>query len=156
MNVDIVKLFNFSAGVVFLTTAIAKLISAFGTAAVLEIPDPILDISFRHLLWITGTSELTVALFCIFGTRVIFKTSLVAWFATNFLLYRITFILAGYNKPCSCLGNITEALHIPQKTSDMAMKIILVYLLVGSYASLFWLWRQRKVMSGGLKIVVGG
>ena len=24
------------------------------------------------------------------------------------------------------------------------MKIILAYLLLGSYASLFWLWRQRK------------
>jgi cbb3-type cytochrome oxidase subunit 3 len=24
------------------------------------------------------------------------------------------------------------------------MKIILVYLLIGSYATLFWLWRQRK------------
>jgi len=26
----------------------------------------------------------------------------------------------------------------------MAMKIILAYLLIGSYATLFWLWRQRK------------
>jgi hypothetical protein len=25
------------------------------------------------------------------------------------------------------------------------MKIILAYLLLGSYASLFWLWRQRKI-----------
>jgi cbb3-type cytochrome oxidase subunit 3 len=24
------------------------------------------------------------------------------------------------------------------------MKIILAYLLLGSYATLFWLWRQRK------------
>ena len=24
------------------------------------------------------------------------------------------------------------------------MKIILAYLLIGSYAALFWLWRQRK------------
>jgi len=25
------------------------------------------------------------------------------------------------------------------------MKIILAYLLIGSYATLFWLWRQREV-----------
>ncbi len=25
------------------------------------------------------------------------------------------------------------------------MKIILAYLLLGSYATLFWLWRQRKM-----------
>ena len=144
MNVNPVKLFNGSAGVLFLATAIAKLISACGTAAVLEIPDPILDISFRHLLWITGTSELIVALFCIFGNRTNFPAWLVAWFATNFLVYRITFILAGYKKPCPCLGNITDVLHISQKTADMAMKIILAYLLIGSYGILFHLWRKRK------------
>jgi cbb3-type cytochrome oxidase subunit 3 len=37
-----------------------------------------------------------------------------------------------------------DALHIPPQTADTAMKIILAYLLLGSYAMLFWLWRQRK------------
>ena len=150
MNVGAVKLFNLSAGVLLLTTAIAKLISAFGTAAVLEIPDPILDISFRHLLWITGTSELLVALFCIFGNRINFQAWLVAWFATNFLVYRIIFILAGYKKPCPCLGNITDVLHISPKIADTAMKIILAYLLIGSYASLFLLWRQHRQAAAGV------
>jgi len=40
--------------------------------------------------------------------------------------------------------NLTDALHIPPQTAEMAMKIILAYLLIGSYATLFWLWRQRK------------
>jgi cbb3-type cytochrome oxidase subunit 3 len=35
-------------------------------------------------------------------------------------------------------------LHIPPQTADTAMKIILAYLLIGSYATLFWLWRQQK------------
>jgi cbb3-type cytochrome oxidase subunit 3 len=26
----------------------------------------------------------------------------------------------------------------------MAMKIILAYLLIGSYATLFWFWRQKR------------
>jgi hypothetical protein len=45
---------------------------------------------------------------------------------------------------CPCLGNLTDALHITPQTADTAMKIILTYLLIGSYASLFWLWRQRN------------
>jgi hypothetical protein len=53
-------------------------------------------------------------------------------------------MLVGYHKPCSCLGNLTDALHIPPPMADTAMKIILAYLLIGSYATLFWLWRQRK------------
>jgi hypothetical protein len=51
----------------------------------------------------------------------------------------------GYHKPCNCLGNLTDALHIPLQTADTAMKIVLGYLLIGSYAILFWLWRQRRI-----------
>jgi hypothetical protein len=31
------------------------------------------------------------------------------------------------------------------------MKIILAYLLLGSYASLFWLWRQHRNEEGRMK-----
>jgi len=31
------------------------------------------------------------------------------------------------------------------------MKIILAYLLLGSYATLFWLWRQRGNVEGRMK-----
>jgi hypothetical protein len=40
----------------------------------------------------------------------------------------------GYRKPYGCLGNLTDALHIPPHTGDVAMKSILAYLLIGSYA----------------------
>jgi len=42
------------------------------------------------------------------------------------------------------VGNLTDALHIPPQAADIAMKIILAYLFVGSYATLFWLWRQKR------------
>jgi hypothetical protein len=42
------------------------------------------------------------------------------------------------------MGNLTDALHISPQVADTAIKIILVYLLLGSYAALFWLWLQRK------------
>jgi hypothetical protein len=73
---------------------------------------------------------------------------LVAWLATSLLAYRIGLVAVGYHRPCPCLGNLTDALHIPPQIADTAMKIILAYLLIGSYATLFWLWRQhRKVAS---------
>ena len=49
------------------------------------------------------------------------------------------------------MGNLTDALHIPPQTADTAMKIILAYLLIGSYASLFWLWRQRGKAGGRMQ-----
>ena len=51
---------------------------------------------------------------------------------------------AGATAHCDVLGNLTDALHISPQTADTAMKIILGYLLVGSYGLLFWLWRQNR------------
>jgi hypothetical protein len=144
MQRKLISFFVYSAGVLLAITAIAKLIGSEGSARILQNSDPILAISFRHIFWIVGTLELSVALVCFFGKRVGLKAYLVAWLATGFLVYRFGLMLVGYHKPCSCLGNLTDALHIPPPMADTAMKIILAYLLIGSYATLFWLWRQRK------------
>jgi hypothetical protein len=42
-------------------------------------------------------------------------------------------------KPCKCLGNLTDAIHIPPQTAESVMKITLAYLLVGSYVTLFYI-----------------
>jgi hypothetical protein len=120
------------------------LISSSGGARILQNQDPVLSIPFRDVFIIVGVLELVVAAVCFFGKRVGLKAGLVALLATNFSVYRLGLLLVGYHRPCSCLGNLTDALHIPSQTADTAMKIILAYLLIGSYATLFWLWRQRR------------
>jgi hypothetical protein len=50
----------------------------------------------------------------------------------------------NYHKPCPCLGNLTDALHISPQTDNPLVKIILGYLLIGSYTTLFWLWWQIR------------
>ena len=134
----------YSSGILLAITALAKLISSVGNGGILQQPDPILAISFQHVFWIVGPFELVISLFCFFGKRIDLQIGFVALLATNFAIYRVGLILVGYRKPCSCLGNLTDALHIPPQAADTALKIILAYLLLGSYASLFWLWRQRK------------
>jgi len=144
MAVKIIRAFMFSAGALLLVTAIAKFISAIGSARILQNSDPILYIPFREIFWIVGSLELLVSLICLFSGRIRLQSGLVACLSTNFALYRIGLRLVGWHRPCSCLGNLTDALHVPPQTADTAMKIILAYLLLGSYASLFWLWRQRR------------
>ncbi len=138
------RFFIDSAGVLLTVTSCAKLISGFGNARILSNIDPILWMTFQHVFWIVGAAELGVALVCFFGKPLIFKAGLVALLATNVLFYRAGLVLIGYHRPCPCLGNLTDALHISPDFADMTMKIILVYLLIGSYATLFWLWRQSK------------
>jgi len=132
------------AGIFLLATAAAKLISANGDARVLQNQDPVFSIPFRYVFRFVGALELLIAAICFLSRRAGLQAGLVAWLSTNFVLYRIYLLWIGWHKPCSCLGNLTDALHISPQTADTVMKIILAYLLLGSYASLFWLWRQRK------------
>ena len=136
--------FIYSAGLLLAITAVAKFISSLGNAHILNYADPLLAISFRRVFWIVGTLEVAVALVCIFGKSIRLQTGLLAWLTTSFLVYRLGLIWVNYQKPCSCLGNLTDALHIPPQTADTAMKIVLAYLLIGSYGTLLWLWRQKR------------
>jgi hypothetical protein len=138
------RLFIYSAGVLLLLTAVAKFISSFGHGTILQVRDPLVGLQFRDLFRIVGGIEVVVALVCILSKRIWFPAGLVAWLATSFMAYRLNLSLIGYYKPCSCLGNLTDALHISPQTADTAMKIVLGYLLIGSYGTLFWLWKQNK------------
>jgi hypothetical protein len=133
-----------SFGLILLATSIIKLGSASGSARVLQQPDPIFTILFQHLIFTVGILELGIALVCLFSKRAKLQAGMVAWLATNFILYRVTLVLIGWHRPCPCLGNLTDALHIPPETADNTMKIILAYLFIGSYATLFLIWRQKR------------
>lgn len=136
--------FIHSSGILFLLTAGAKLISVTGTAAILNNPDPVFLISFRHIFYAAAVAELSVAAICLFNKNRELQAGLIAMLATNFMLYRLGLYWQGYRSPCPCLGNLTDTLHIPPQTADTAMKIILGYLLIGSYTTLFWLWKGKR------------
>ena len=143
-NHAVILLFIYSAGFLLLTTAIAKLISSLGSSHILALPDPIFIIPFRWMFCIAGIVELAVAYSCFISNKIGLCAGLVALLSTNFLMYRFSLLLVGWHSPCACLGTLTDALHIPPQTADTAMKIILAYLLLGGYATLFWLWRQHR------------
>jgi hypothetical protein len=137
------KFIFISGGAILALTGVAKVWSGLGTAKVLAVADPIIGIQFGHLMLVVGLAEIVVALLCFFGKSQKLALGLVAWLATNFVVYRLGLWWVDYHKPCSCLGNLTDALHISPDTADTAMKIILGYLLLGSYGTLFWLWQQK-------------
>jgi hypothetical protein len=143
MQQKLLKFCALSFGTLLLITAVAKLLSALGSAPILTYPAPLLLVSYRSVFLIVGTLELVVALNCFFSQRMVLKMALVAWLASNFLLYRLGLMWVGYRKLCPCLGQVTDALHISPETADTVMKIILLYLLIGSYAALLWLRRQK-------------
>lgn len=138
------RLFLHSAGVILLITAAAKFISLLGHGHILQTRDPLIALPFRDLLLIACGAEGLVALVCFFDKRIWLSGGLVAWLATSLCAYRFSLWLIGWHKPCNCLGNLTDAIHIAPQLADDVMKAVLAYLLIGSYATLLWLWWRGK------------
>lgn len=137
-------LFIGSVSILLGATGIAKIWTAFAHTKVLAEADPITGVSFGHLMLAVGVLELVIASICLFAKSQTLKLGLIAWLATNFVVYRLGLWWIGWKKPCSCLGNLTDALHISPQLADNIMKVILAYLLIGSYGLLFWQCRSEK------------
>ena len=133
-----------SAAAILVVTGAAKVWGGLGHTKILAVADPITGISFGHLMLAVGILELAIAGVCLFGKSQKLSLGLIAWLATNFVVYRLGLWWMGWKKPCNCLGNLTDALHISPQLADNIMKVILAYLLIGSYALLIWQWVQRR------------
>ncbi len=142
--------FIFGAAIVLAFAGIAKIWTALGNSKFLAVVDPIFGIKFGQLLLVVGMAEITVALVCFFSKRQTLALGLVAWISTNFVLYRLGLWWMNWKSPCGCLGNLTDALHIRPETADNIMKVLLAYLLIGSYGLLIWQWRAGRSLGTGL------
>jgi len=132
------------SGCMLILTGVVKLLSAAGNSAIVKTLDPIFGVPFEKIFLFVGLVELIVGTVCLFGKNVTIQVFLLVWLSTCILIYRLSLYWIGWVKPCSCLGNLTGSLHISSKAADTIMKVILMYLLIGSYAMLFLLWRQGK------------
>jgi len=144
------KVFISSAGCILLLTGLAKIVSILGNAALLDEKDPIIGISFRHLMLLAGIIELAIAAICFLAITVKshwnrLSAWLVVWFGLTVSGYRLCLVMIGYVRPCKCMGNLLDAIHLPPATVDILMKTLLGYLLIGGGITLILLLnRQRK------------
>jgi hypothetical protein len=134
------RLFLMSAGWIFLLTAVIKFMSAMQEARVLGRPDPLLEfLTTRQLLALTALLEAGVAVVILWAGRAVAgseKLLLVLWLAMMFLLYRLGLWWIGHQGGCNCMGNAAQWLGASPATLDIAAKVLLAYLLLGSFALL--------------------
>jgi hypothetical protein len=145
-----INLFVLMSGIILIVFGVAKVLSAFGKASLLGVQDPLVGIPFRDLLIGAGILEVAIGLHCFMTRKPQLAVFIIACFATNLLVYRVCLWSIHWVSPCHCLGNLTDALNITPKTADIIVKAVLAYLLIGSYASLLWFWRQRKGVPGSV------
>lgn len=144
---NLIRHFIFSASILLALSAIAKLVSACGAAAILERHEPLFGLSYRLLFIAAGSLEFAMAVFCFLAKSTFMRVGIIVWLSTIILIYRLSMPVVGYHQACPCLGNVTEMLHVSAHAANIVMKFVLAYLLSGSYLSPHWLWRQREEIS---------
>lgn len=129
----IIKLFCRSAGAILVITGLSKIWAVVANhAKSFEYHDSISGFTFKDLMLASGVLELIVASICFYTKASRYAAVSIAWLSSCLLVYRLGLWCEGWLSPCSCMGSLTQALHISPQTADTAMRIILAYLLVGS------------------------
>ena len=122
----------YSAATIFLLTGLAKIYSAFGSSNILLYPDPLFGISFKLLFIFIGLLELILSFLCFLFNGILERALIIIWLSICFIIYRLCLLAMGYHKPCKCLGDLASRLNISDSSADIAMQILLFYLIVGS------------------------
>lgn len=125
-------LFHWTAVTVLLTTAGAKLISASGSAPILDWPDPLFGLANRQMLLLAAALEVGVVLALAAPMSGKYKHLLVCWLSANFVVYRLALHLVSPGRPCPCLGSLTERLNLGAQATGILLWSIALYLLLGS------------------------
>jgi hypothetical protein len=121
-----------SAGVILFVTSLSKIISTHGHSKILQVEDPILHMSFSHLILLAGIIELMISAICLWTKNLKIGLATITWIAAVFTVYRSSLVYIHWHKACPCLGNLTDVLHISPDVASQFMIIITGYLLGGS------------------------
>jgi hypothetical protein len=143
---DVIKwqsFFIYSAGAILLTTGLAKILSVFGKQEMLDLIDPVFGFSFRKLLVFAAFLELAISAVCFLLPNRSLRIGLIAWLGTILMMYRVGLSASGWQRPCPCVGNITDAIHLSGRSADLFSRAFLIYLLIGSYGLLFFKFSKR-------------
>ena len=144
-NLNALRWFQYSAAAVLIVTALLKIVSLQTGVRFLLLKDPVfIFISNGQIMALSAILELCVAIILIRKLDRVFQFTTLLGLSSILFFYRLGLAWISPNEPCKCYGRATDWLHISTQTADTAMKIILAYLLIGSCATLFWLWRQQK------------
>jgi hypothetical protein len=91
-----------------IATAMAKVITAFGSSPIVDRPDGVLGISNKWLFLCVASIELAVAGYLVIGKQVLTQSNLLLWLGTAFGAYRVSKWWLDVPEPCSCLGSFTD------------------------------------------------
>lgn len=151
----LVRSFIYSAGAILLAAALERFLIATGNARVLSWPEPMLGIPMRPAVLMVGGLELVTALICLFGKNIRLQIAWLAWLATNFIVFQIGLFWMHYHPQAACIDSLTDPLILARGTTGIIISFLPFYLLVGSYAAVFWLWIGKDWAARSVATMLG-
>src|SRR6266404_6515295 len=93
------------AEVILIVTCLAKLVSVFGSAAALKLPDALFGWQNRWVMLLAALTEAFVVAILFSKAAPLSKLGSIFWLSLNFAIYRVCLWLIGVNTPCPCRGS---------------------------------------------------
>ena len=134
------KLFIYSGGMILLVAAMERFVIIVSSLPVLMLPDPMLGFPLRYAALIVGGIELVVALICLFGKNTGLQIGWLTWLAANFIVFRIGLSWMHCHPQATCIGSLTDPLHLSRGIAGVIWALLPIYLALGSYTALIRLW----------------
>ena len=135
--------------IILFATACIKVLSSYGTSQFLSMRDPVLSLSTRHTLILAGVVELLIACYLVVGRKWEIKILSTLWLGLVFVTYRWWLHYIAPNKPCSCLGSLTDWLSVNQAMAERLSLSIIIFMFVATIL----LFALRKLDSTAMQAV---
>ncbi|MBI4660796.1 MAG: hypothetical protein HY735_18320 [Verrucomicrobia bacterium] len=104
--------------------------------------DPVFGLKISHLFITVGVAELMGGFICLFVRRSGVSATVLAWFATNLVLYRAGVYWIAGGRPCQCMAGIATYLTLTPEVADRIMLCVLALFLGVGYGVGFRHWKN--------------
>ena len=148
--VKVYRSFVTVAGGILGATCLAKLVSVFGSAEALTLPDALFGVQNRWVMLLAAFAEAAILGILVSKVTSLTKLVCILWLSLNFAIYRICLWLIGVTGPCPCMGNAYELIGMNWVTMDRVLGGSVLVLLAGSgYLIGCHNLRNRRTRLGG-------
>jgi len=120
------------AASVLTVTCLAKLVSVFGSAEVLKLPEALFGWPTRWVMVLAALTEAVVVGILLSKAEPLTKLGTILWLSVNFATYRVCLWTMGVSATCPCMGKAYGLIGISSATMDRVMGWIVLVLLAGS------------------------
>lgn len=140
-----------TASAVLTLTAVAKIWTLTGHAKILDIQDPLLQLSYRPLLISVAVIEVCVAVLLLRARNDLWRSLVLSWLSSNCLFYHLGNYLLNIHL-CPCLGALDDNLPVPKGSAQVIVQFTALYWLITSLNILlreWWAPQWERGLSAG-------